>query len=530
MYFLPVSDDALLVEMGSQEEVISLYSTLKVSPMMAVCEFIPAARTLLIRFKKHSTDMQKLIHYITSCRLSEFTNNSNRQINVPVNYNGEDLYEVAEILGVNPDEVIRRHTECEYVVAFTGFVPGFAYLFGNNQLLVPRRNSPRPRIQAGAVGLAGEYCGIYPRSSPGGWQIIGTTSLAMWEIEREVPATLSPGMRVNFYREDHRRSYSLSTHSTSIPPPPLQGKPVLKISFSGIQMLFQDDGRPGYSALGVSASGAADHGAFHSANRIVGNSPDEACLEFIPGGVLLQALRDCTAAITGADCTVTLTTTEGDSHVLSLWQPLDIRAGDKLTFGPAKRGCRCYLALRNGFVVSPVLQSSSSDMLGGIGPAAVQNGDVILMKTSSKSTSVSINETPAYVLPAVGDTVILDIIPGPRVDWFTDESVSRFFQLSWLVTPLSDRTGLRLRADAPLIRSEVRELFSEGLLPGAIQVPHDGNPVLFLADTPVTGGYPVIGYVATHHLDLAGQLAPGVSIHFNLLTSCMPLKEAEGKE
>ncbi|HBY9716933.1 TPA: carboxyltransferase domain-containing protein [Klebsiella aerogenes] len=519
MRFLPVADDALLVEMASQGEVLALFANLQSSPLVGMSDIIPAARTLLIRFEPQSTSAQRLARHIVHYPPSEHARQSRGRINIPVHYNGEDLAEVADMLGISTEEVIRRHTDCEYTVVFTGFAPGFAYLSGNCGLVVPRRRSPRPRIPAGAVGLAGEYCGIYPRSSPGGWQIIGSTPLPMWEITRDVPATLCPGMAVSFHRSNSR-IYPVST-SDPLPPPP--GLPVLKVISRGLQMLFQDDGRRGYSALGVSTSGAADRGALHSANRIVGNAPDEACLEFIPGGVTLVVQQDGLAAVTGSECAITLSTAGGDCHTLPTWQPLDIRAGDELTFGPAIRGCRCYLSLRNGFAVSAVLRSCASDTLGGIGPAAVQNGDVINGKSTRTSLPVSESETPVHPLPTAGETVTLDVNMGPRTDWFIHEAIAQFCQKNWLVTSLSDRTGLRLKADVPLARTETRELSSEGLLPGAIQVPPDGNPILFLTDAPVTGGYPVIGYVADHHLDLAGQLASGVHIRFNPLTPFMPL-------
>ncbi|OON40142.1 allophanate hydrolase [Izhakiella australiensis] len=522
MRFLPVNYDALLVELATLEETLALLDALQQASLEAIDEIIPAARTLLIRFQPQKMSAQHLVNTLSGWPLSARQHRVGEKVDIPLRYDGEDLPQVAELLGIEVAEVIRRHSETEFSVAFTGFAPGFAYLSGDSGLTVPRRASPRPRIPAGSVGLAGEFSGVYPKASPGGWQLIGSTRLAMWDLARATPALLQPGMRVRFHDES-KRSFSLPAAFAAKVAGQPDGDATLKIVASGIQMLFQDEGRAGKAGQGVSTSGAVDRAALHSANRLVGNPGAAACLELLPGGVVIDILSDCLLALTGAGCAITLTTADQQRHRLSGWQPLALAAGDRLTLGAPQQGARCYLALRGGFVVTPVLDSCATDTLAQLGPAPVVQGDILLRRRSAALLPVALNETPAATLPVAGESVTLDVVMGPRTDWFTPQAVALLSQQSWRVTPLSSRIGLRLEGERVLSREQTAELPSEGARPGAIQVPANGQPVLFLADHPLTGGYPVIANVADWHLDLTGQLPPGVLVRFNPVMPFIPL-------
>lgn len=514
MRFLPVSLDGILVEMRSLEDTLALFDQLQSAPPLGVEEIIPAARTLLIRYKPHVIDAQSVVNAIKSYQISGHCHAIGQVVEIPVRYNGEDLDDVAMLLGIDTAEVIARHTQTEFTVAFTGFAPGFAYLCGNHNLQVPRKASPRMRIPAGAVGLAGEFSGIYPKSSPGGWQLIGITEKPMWDLSRSVPALLQPGMRVHFYKENHR--------TVSLPASPVRsaqnaalGTPALKVITTGIEMLFQDEGRAGQSHQGISRAGALDRAAYHSANRAVGNPTDFPCIEFIPAGVTIESLTDTLIAVTGAHCDLTVTTASGDKHHLPGWQPIALTQGDRLSFSNARQGNRCYLALRDGFAVMPSIGSASYDTLAQLGPAPLTRGDILSRAKGKVLGAVSLVESAQAPLPVPGATTVLDVIMGPRTEWFTPDAVELFSRQPWLVTPNANRIGLRLQGDKPLIRQINQELPSEGTGPGAIQIPANGQPVLFLADHPLTGGYPVIAYVAPWHLNLAGQIPPGTWIQFN---------------
>lgn len=175
MRFLPVSLTTILVELADLDETLALFASLQNDPIEGIDETVPAARTLMIRFRPEKIGAEALVARLSSRDLSAKIAPSDNLVEIPVHYNGEDLADVAELTGMSIDEVIRRHTESEFTVAFCGFAPGFGYLVGGDTALhVPRRQSPRTRIPAGSVALAGAFSGVYPQNSPGGWQIIGT--------------------------------------------------------------------------------------------------------------------------------------------------------------------------------------------------------------------------------------------------------------------------------------------------------------------------------------------------------------------
>lgn len=187
MRFLPVNIDALLVELETLEQVMALTDALQYKKdVWNINEIIPAARTVLVRYNSIIMDGNKLAQYITQLDVSSGQLRAGELVTIPVSYNGEDLGFVAEYLGISVADVISRHTSNEYQVAFCGFAPGFAYMVAKDiQLNVPRRQSPRVRIPAGSVALAGEFSSVYPQASPGGWQLIGVTNVKVWDIYRD---------------------------------------------------------------------------------------------------------------------------------------------------------------------------------------------------------------------------------------------------------------------------------------------------------------------------------------------------------
>src|SRR5574337_808248 len=521
--FLPVSLNALLVELADLDQTLALLASLQRERLPGVLELVPAARTLLVQFRPSATSVAELVRAIAARDLSQRVQRGDTLIEIPVRYDGEDLAEVAQRLGITPEELVHRHTGSEYSVAFTGFAPGFAYLSGGHASLdVPRRATPRTRIPAGAVGLAGQFSGVYPQASPGGWQIIGTTPLAMWDLERAVPALLQPGFRVRFVDiatllEAARAELERATDPKrpKSPAPVAPAGPALEVRAPGLLTLLQDLGRPGQAGQGVSASGALDQGACRTANRLVGNASDAACLETVGGGLRLASRGDTVVAVTGADAPLTLTNAAGARWSVPRYQPLALADGDMLAIGEPVAGTRCYLAARGGFDVAPVLGSRSTDTLAHVGPPALAAGDVLALCPVTRGAIVGSAELPPVDLPSVHEDVVLDVVPGPRTDWFTPEAVQLLARQRWRVTPQSNRVGLRLAGEQPLTRAITRELPSEGTPTGAIQVPASGQPVLFLADHPLTGGYPVIACVAPHHLDRAGQIPVNAWVRFN---------------
>jgi KipI family sensor histidine kinase inhibitor len=199
MRFLPAGYRGLLVECDDLQQVVALHRVLDRSRPAGVVDLVPAARTLLLTFDT-TTSHTRLAATVSETTLDDAADEAEaREVTIEVSYDGEDLAEVAELSGIPVSEVVRRHQAASYVVAFTGFAPGFAYVAGGDATLeVPRRPTPRTRVPAGSVALAGTFTGVYPREGPGGWQLIGHTDAPLWDLEREPPALLTPGTRVHF--------------------------------------------------------------------------------------------------------------------------------------------------------------------------------------------------------------------------------------------------------------------------------------------------------------------------------------------
>ncbi|MET0494712.1 MAG: allophanate hydrolase subunit 1 [Actinoplanes sp.] len=197
--FLRCGREAVLVEVDDLDAALSLYAALRAAGLPGVTDLVPAARTVLIRLDPALTSPAQVRKATAALHLDDTNQADAGTVEIPVRYDGPDLPEVAAHIGVSPDEVITLHTGTTWTVAFAGFAPGFGYLTGGDpRLEVPRRDSPRTRIPAGSVGLAGRYSGVYPSDSPGGWQLIGSTSERMWDLDRPEPALLVPGVRVTF--------------------------------------------------------------------------------------------------------------------------------------------------------------------------------------------------------------------------------------------------------------------------------------------------------------------------------------------
>ena len=278
----------------------------------------------------------------------------------------------------------------------------------------------------------------------------------------------------------------------------------LTVLVPGPLATVQDRGRAGWAGIGVTASGAADRAAHDLANRLVGNSPEAATVEATAGGLRLRAEASVLVAVTGAPVGLHV-----DGRPVPFNAPLSLRPGQVLSLGQPGVGLRSYVAVRGGVDVRPVLGSRSTDTLSGLGPEPLTAGDRLPVGCLLAGEPL-IDVAP--VAPPSSEP-LLRVHPGPRRDWLDPAAWTALTRDEWTVSAHSDRVGLRL-AGPRLDRARDGELPSEGLVPGAVQVPPDGAPVLFLADHPVTGGYPVLAVVVTADLPAAGQLRPGDRVRF----------------
>ncbi|ACZ29123.1 urea amidolyase related protein [Xylanimonas cellulosilytica DSM 15894] len=531
MRILPAGDTALLVELDTLAQATALLASLVADPIPGAGEPVPGARTLLVPFRPHAVSASGLAAALRSRPLVRPDDDVARVVDIPTVYDGEDLTSLAALLGWSPEELVRRHTAATWTVGFMGFAPGFSYLTCTDPAWpqVPRLGSPRTRVPAGAVALAGPYAGVYPRVSPGGWQLVGQTDAAIWDATRTPPVLWAPGDVVRF-QPVPPDAVNATRRAPGAEPAPIvpgadatpdldAGRAVLVVD-AGRGTLIQDLGRTGVAHLGVGQSGAADPRSLRAANRAVGNPPGAAAIE-TEGLLRIRASGDVVVALTGALVTAHVRRDAAGGGVRERPAPSSVpfllHDGEELALGEPTRGRRTYVAMRGGVDVPVTLGSRSTDTLGGVGPAPLTAGTVLPVgaDVAAAVETGDVGAPDPASLPTPGQTTTLRIVVGPHPDWFDDGAATLTAQ-EWEVTALADRVGIRL-AGRPLRRTAARadaELPSEGMVTGAVQVPPNGQPILFLPDHPVTGGYPPVAVVVTADLPLLGQLPTSARVRF----------------
>ena len=422
---------------------------------------------------------------------------------VPVWYGADDGLDCDAVCrhhGISMETLIRLHTGPDYLVTAIGFVPGFPYLAGlDEQLATPRRASPRTRIPAGSVGIGGSQTGIYPFATPGGWQLIGRTDFPLFDVTAPQPARLHVGDRLRF-RETAERPTPVPPPAV-VPLPAQRARPVATVLTPGLLTTVQDLGRPGHRAAGVPSGGAADSLSARLANRLVGNAEAAALLEFNLTGPTLQFETATTIAITG-----------GSLSGLPTLRPLAMQAGDLLELGHLASGCRGYLAIAGGLTVPRILGSGSTYLpagFGGLSGRPLAAGDQLHVDQPAHivaNNSWSLSPSLVPITPPGGRTTLRFIPSEPD-----QPATAALAEASLRALSSSDRMGLRMAGSLPPAASDG---VSRGVLPGTIQLPPDGNPILLLADAQTIGGYPVLGQVIAADLPLAGQIRPGEGVRF----------------
>jgi len=275
---------------------------------------------------------------------------------------------------------------------------------------------------------------------------------------------------------------------------------LLEIRETGPQALVQDLGRPGHAAIGVGRSGAADRAALRLGNRLLANDSENAAgIEVLLGGLVFVAHRSVTVALTGAPAPATV-----DGRPVGHHAVVTVREGQQVRLGPPPSGLRTYVCVRGGLDLLPVLGSRSTDTLSGIGPAPLEKGTELAVGPEPADWPL-VDLAPVPVPPA--DAVTLHAVRGPHADAAVDPSA--LVRTVWEASGETDRIGMRLLGGTLETTAGGGSLPSEGIARGAIQLPPGGEPVVFLADHPVTGGYPVIAVLRDADVDRASQVRPG---------------------
>jgi len=513
--FLPVGDAALSAEFGDRIDpavnarVRGLDRALRDHPFPGFRESLPTYRSLLVRYDPRATRFPGAIAALrTLAKAGAAGELAGRLVVVPARYGGEDgpdLAEVARAHQLTEGEAVIAHASVEYTAFMVGFIAGFAYLGPlPAPLEMPRRPTPRVRVPAGSVAVAGRQTGIYPVALPGGWNLIGRTSIRLFDPLGDPPCLIQAGDRVRFVRVDE-----LPPPEPPRPSPPRTSPPAVEVLQAGLLTTVQDEGRPGWWRAGVSGSGAMDGPALRAANQLVGNPPGAAGLECTVAGPHLRFLVTTHFAVTGGDLSPVLQRDDLGVWPVPPGAPVLARAGNVLSFDGRRSGCRAYVGLTGGIDVPLMLGSRSTDLaagFGGIDGRALRAGDLLAIGRRDLGGSGGAEELPP--LEDRANDVTVRVVLGPQDDHFPAHALTAFLGEAYALAPESDRVGCRLRGPR-LEHRGAAEIVTDGMVPGCVQVPPDGQPIVMMAGGPTTGGYPKIATVVSADLPALAQLLPG---------------------
>jgi KipI family sensor histidine kinase inhibitor len=530
-------DSALLLELEAVIDpdvnacAVAIASAVAARRLPGVRDIVPTFHSVAVHFDPLATDVDAVRTALSDAARAPAVATTGSLVEVPVAYGGHDgpdLGDVAAFAGTTEQVVIDRHTASEYRVFMLGFMPGFAYMGSvDESIAAPRRPTPRTRVPAGSVGIAGRQTGVYPRPSPGGWQLIGRTALCVFDAERTPPSLFAAGDRVRFVATrgdrgvgiEDRKSTSRDeprTHGSQIPDPRSRQITIIR---PGLFTTIQDLGRWGHQSRGVPVAGPMDAASHRLANALIGNPHDAATLEATVLGPEIRMEHATAVVVTGADHSASI-----DSVALPLNTPRRCAPGSVLRFGEPRTGTRAYIAFDGGIDVSPTLGSRATHVvsgLGGVDGRALKAGDRVGLGRARSDASPR-REPFRVASPAIGGAR-LRVMRGPQDDRVEVGVLEELQRTRFTISPQSDRMGYRLIGGPHTTGGSKRirppgDMISDAAFVGGIQIPPSGDPILLMADRQTTGGYPQIATVITADLPKAGQLAPGNWIEFAFCT------------
>lgn len=457
-----------------------------------VRDVLSTFRSVAVYFDPLAADVDEISAHLAGAAQIPAAPGAGRRHEVDVAYGGDDgpdLDEVAAHAGVTRSQVVDRHANVPYRVFMLGFQPGFAYMgLVDPTLAIPRRPTPRLRVPAGSVGIAGRQTGIYPFDGPGGWRLVGRALEPVFDAQQQPPARFAPGDTVVFKPAARRR---VMAGGFTVAPPLPSGRRVTVLR-PGLFTTVQDGGHWGEQGIGVPVSGAMDAVSHAVANAAVGNDLDAPSLEVTIAGPELRVEQETIVAVAGAHLSAAL-----DGVPMPLDTPVHARPGSVLRFGRRVQGARAYVAFDGG-----IARQSPSWPVAPLG-----SGHVLGLAASAGSR---VRRGRALPLPSGGAR--LRVVPGPQGDELPPGCLAALCGRRFVISPQSNRMGYRLIGAA--VPAAAGGMISDATFAGGIQIPPSGEPILLMSDRQTTGGYPQVATVITADLCVAGQLAPGDWIEF----------------
>jgi KipI family sensor histidine kinase inhibitor len=488
------------LDIEANQKLQALSNRLLEQPLPGMTDVFPAYVNLYVEFDANQIARETVKTWVRSHLLNlkmglEINANTGREVEVRVRYDGEDLEWIAAQTGLSVEEVIITHSSPSYWVFAVGFVPGQPFLGVLPEILrLPRRPTPRKRVEAHTVAMAIAQTGIYVLPTPGGWHLLGTALEATYDPRREKPFLLEPGDRVKFVPSDGPTPPEPAALEM-LPLEPVH--PVFRVDRPGVLDLIVDAGRFMGGRYGMARSGPMDARSARLANAVVGNPHDAPLLELTLTGPKLTVLNDAVLGLAGFGMNAFV----NFSAVPNL-ESFAVHVGDQISFKPNGNGARSYLAIAGGFESRAFMDSRSTDLTGRIG-RALQKGDLLGTNQISKPrVGYSVR---GFELP---EQTVIRLQPGPQA---TPEALIALGSGEFSVTS-PDRMGVQL--EGPKIPGG--ELISEATPMGGVQVTPSGNPILLLNDRGRIGGYSKPAVIDPRDLHLVAQLRPGAKVRFRV--------------
>jgi len=494
---VPFGEAALRIAAASPEAAWAVAAAVRDAELAGVLEAVPGFDSVLVEFEPDRTAFAEVAESVARLRVFR-PHGRGRTFDLACVLDGPDLDEVGALTGLGRDGVRRALLGATLRVAVLGFSPGFAYLAGLPDPLtrVPRRATPRLSVPAGSVAVAGGHAAIYPRATPGGWQLVGRTDALLFDPGASPSASLRPGDRVRLHEV---AAIGTPPGEEAARAPRRAPNPVFDVLSPGIATTLQDRGRTGVAHLGVPRAGAADSVAHALANTLVGNGPDAACLEVTLVGPTLLCRSETHVAVVGEEPVVSI-----DGRPAGSGRVVPVAAGQRLQVESTGGALRASLAVRGGFDGPVLFGSRATDRLSGLGGGPLVAGDELGLAGPIGPMASHLRPGAPGTLAAGGRRTLRVLPVGEGADPWTTPLPAGPCE----VEAGSDRIGIRLRATGPTALG-IAEMASAGTTLGTVQVPPDGHPVVLLADHATLGGYPGAAVVITAHRGVLGMPARG---------------------